>query len=65
MLLVAGWWLVRRRPMPASAQSVRAVPEAGPPAVLTVHTSGTPPARTVRIEPHPDAGTTTIEEAET
>jgi hypothetical protein len=56
--------LVRRRVVPVTAQSVRAVSHAGPPAQLTVHKTGTEPTRTVRIEPHPDAGTTTIQELE-
>jgi hypothetical protein len=54
--------LVRRRVVPVTGQSVRAVSHTGPPAQLTVHKTGTEPTRTVRIEPHPDAGTTTIQE---
>jgi hypothetical protein len=56
--------LVRRRVVPVTGQSVRAVSHTGPPAQLTVHKTGTEPTRTMRIEPHPDAGTTTIQELE-
>jgi hypothetical protein len=61
-VMLLAWRLVRHRPVPLTAQTVRAMPNAGPPAHLAVHTTGTEPTLTVRIEPHPDAGTTSIEE---
>ena len=47
----------------AAQPSIRAVPHAGPPRVVSIHDTGIEAARTVRIEPHPGTGITTIEEA--
>jgi hypothetical protein len=58
--------LVRRRRLrshPLTAPDVRAVPDNGPPGLVSVHNTGTDATHTVRIEPSPGASTTTIKEA--
>ena len=47
---------------PAPALSVRAVPKAGPPRLVSIRTTGTGATHTVRVEPSPGTSTTTIEE---
>jgi hypothetical protein len=63
VVLLSGW-LLRHRPAPVIAQSVRAVPHAGPPEQLSVQKTGTDATHTVRIEPHQGAASTTTEERE-
>jgi hypothetical protein len=62
--LLLAVWLVRRRPVLAAAQSVRAVPHTGRPAEFSVRVTGAEPTRTVRIEPHSGTATTSIMEVE-
>ena len=50
-------------PPTAPGLSVRAVPQAGPPRLVSVRTTGTDATTTVRIEPSSGTSTTTIEEA--
>ena len=50
-------------PAPAPAANVRAVPDTGPPGLVSVHNTGTDATHTVRIEPRPGTSITTIEEA--
>ena len=50
-------------PAPAPAANVRAVPDTGPPCLVSVHNTGTDATHTVRIEPSPGTSITTIEEA--
>ena len=50
-------------PAPAPAANVRAVPDTGPPGLVSVHNTGTDATHTVRIEPSPGTSITTIEEA--
>ena len=47
----------------ALGPSVRAVPNTGPPGLVSVHATGTDATHTVRIEPSRGASITTIEEA--
>ena len=61
--------VVRRRrlrshpPPTGPAPNVRAVPDTGPPGLVSVHNTGTDATHTVRIEPSPGTSITTIEEA--
>jgi hypothetical protein len=55
---------LRSHPAPAHAASVRAVPDTGPPAAVSVQDTGTGATHTVRIEPNPGTSSTTIEEAQ-
>ena len=58
--------VVRRRRLrwrPPTAPDVRAVPDTGPPGLVSVRNTGTDATHTVRIEPRPGACTTTIKEA--
>ena len=48
---------------PTPAPNVRAVPDTGPPGLVSVHNTGTDATHTVRIEPSPGTSITTIEEA--
>ena len=66
----AGTRALRRRrlrshppPAPIPAANVRAVPDTGPPGLVSVHNTGTDATHTVRIEPSPGTSITTIEEA--
>jgi hypothetical protein len=55
---------LRSHPRPAPpAPNVRAVPDTGPPTLVSVHNTGTEATLTVRIEPSPGASITTIKEA--
>lgn len=62
------WWRWRRRrkgptsdTSTAPPPSIQAVPDAGPPAAISIHATGTGVTHTVRIEPHPGQSVTTIE----
>jgi hypothetical protein len=55
-------WFLHHHPGSGPPQTVRATPDAGPPARLSVRTTGAEATHTVRIEPHPGAATTTIKE---
>ena len=60
-VFLAGRFL-HHHPGSGPPQTVRAAPDAGPPAQLSVRTTGAEATHTVRIEPHPGAATTTIKE---
>jgi hypothetical protein len=58
--------VVRRRRLrwrPPTAPDVRAVPDTGPPGLVSVRNTGTDATHTVRIEPRPGTCTITIKEA--
>jgi hypothetical protein len=60
-VFLAGWFL-HHHPRSGIPQTVRAAPDAGPPAQLSVRTTSAEATHTVRIEPHPGGATTTIKE---
>jgi fibronectin type 3 domain-containing protein len=47
----------------AAGHSIRAVPHADPPPVISIHATGTDPTRTVQFVPHPGTSIITTEEA--
>ncbi len=63
MVLRRRWLRSHPPPAPTPAANVRAVPDTGPPGLVSVHNSGTDATHTVRIEPSPGTSITTIEEA--
>ncbi len=63
MVLRRRWLRSHPPPAPAPAANVRAVPDTGPPGLVSVHNTGTDATHTVRIEPSPGTSITTIEEA--
>jgi len=63
MVLRRRWLRSHPPPTPTPAANVRAVPDTGPPGLVSVHNTGTDATHTVRIEPSPGTSITTIEEA--